>query len=62
MLPGGLCVCGIAAIGNDLQLCLTKLQQVMLATYKKLCQVDGYSAQTENWQLIMVDYHSKKYV
>lgn len=60
MLPGGLCICGLAAVGSDLSACQTKLQQIMLAAYKKLNQVDGYSTQTENWQLVMVDGHSKK--
>ena len=61
MLPGGLCICGIAVVGADLAASSTKLQHIMAATYKKICQSDLHSSQTENWQLILVDNLSKRY-
>lgn len=61
MLPGGLCICGIAAVGADLSSYQTKLQQIMLATYKKISQSDANVQQSETWQLIMMDSVTKKY-
>ncbi|XP_067937454.1 protein odr-4 homolog [Watersipora subatra] len=60
MLPGGLCICGIAAIGSNLSSSNSKLQQLMTATYKTLCKSDKYGTQTNCWQLILVDSLSHK--
>lgn len=62
MIPGGLCVCGVAVIAPAAELnnSSVKLQQIMLATYKKLKQVDTYGCKTDTWHLLLFDQHSKK--
>jgi len=60
MLPGGLCICGVAATGPDLPSSYTHLQQIILATYKKACLADKYITQATTWQLVLVDSLTKK--
>lgn len=60
MLPGGLCILGIAAIApsNVLDSCHIKMQQLILSAFKKLRSYDD--ACPETWHLFLYDKLTKR--